>query len=83
MGGGGGGVWNLLLREPLWEELCVGIETVGSVGASGGGGVSKPGGWPGTCTGGKVILEEVGKTDETGAKGDTKAEVDGKDFCNP
>ena len=38
--------------------------------------MSKPGGWPGTCTGGKVILEA-----ET--EGDTKAEVDGKDFCNP
>ena len=45
--------------------------------------MSKPGGWPGTCTGGKVNLEEVGRTDETGAKGDTNAEVDGKDFCNP
>ena len=47
LGGGGGGGRNLLLREPLWVELCVGIGTFGSVGASVGGGVSKPGGWPG------------------------------------
>ena len=45
--------------------------------------MSKPGGWPGVCTGGTDNLEEVGKTDSIGAKGDTDEEEDGKELCSP
>ena len=45
--------------------------------------MSKPGGWPGVCTGGTGNLGEVGKTDATGAKGDTDAEEDVKELCSP
>ena len=45
--------------------------------------MSKPGGWPGVCTGGTGDLGGVEDTDATGANGDTDAEEEVKELCRP